>query len=95
VRVVLFGATGMIGRGVLRECLLDPDVEYALLSRLSAGHGERGIDWESPWRSERGLRRVACGGWISSRSLCSLPFAWRVVGAMDRRQAAMRMRDTG
>jgi uncharacterized protein YbjT (DUF2867 family) len=27
VRVVLFGATGMVGQGVLRECLLDPDVE--------------------------------------------------------------------
>ncbi|HPS78630.1 MAG TPA: hypothetical protein PLS53_10790 [Thermoanaerobaculaceae bacterium] len=26
MRVLLFGATGMIGRGVLRECLLDPDV---------------------------------------------------------------------
>ena len=24
--VVLFGATGMVGQGVLRECLLDPDV---------------------------------------------------------------------
>src|SRR5579862_5898083 len=27
VKVVLFGATGMVGRGILRECLLDPDVE--------------------------------------------------------------------
>jgi hypothetical protein len=27
MRVVLFGATGMVGQGVLRECLLDPDVE--------------------------------------------------------------------
>src|SRR5258706_8778034 len=24
--VVLFGATGMVGQGVLRECLLDPEV---------------------------------------------------------------------
>lgn len=30
MRVVLFGATGMIGRGVLRECLLDPRVERVL-----------------------------------------------------------------
>jgi uncharacterized protein YbjT (DUF2867 family) len=30
VKVVLFGATGMVGRGVLRECLLDPDVESVL-----------------------------------------------------------------
>jgi hypothetical protein len=30
VKVVLFGATGMVGPGVLRECLLDPDVETVL-----------------------------------------------------------------
>ena len=30
VKVVLFGATGMVGQGVLRECLLDPDVEGVL-----------------------------------------------------------------
>src|SRR5215470_7641747 len=27
MKVLLFGATGMIGQGVLRECLLAPDVE--------------------------------------------------------------------
>jgi uncharacterized protein YbjT (DUF2867 family) len=30
VKVVLFGATGMIGQGVLRECLLDPEVTAVL-----------------------------------------------------------------
>jgi len=30
MRVLLFGATGMVGRGVLRECLLDPEVEDVL-----------------------------------------------------------------
>jgi uncharacterized protein YbjT (DUF2867 family) len=30
VRVIVFGATGMVGQGVLRECLLDPDVEQVL-----------------------------------------------------------------
>ncbi len=30
MRVVLFGATGMLGQGVLRECLLDPEIEEAL-----------------------------------------------------------------
>jgi uncharacterized protein YbjT (DUF2867 family) len=30
MRVILFGGTGMIGRGVLRECLLDPDVQGVL-----------------------------------------------------------------
>lgn len=26
MKVLLFGATGMVGQGVLRECLLDPRV---------------------------------------------------------------------
>ena len=30
MRVVLFGATGMVGQGVLRECLLDAEVETVL-----------------------------------------------------------------
>jgi uncharacterized protein YbjT (DUF2867 family) len=30
MKVVLFGATGMVGQGVLRECLLDPDVTGVL-----------------------------------------------------------------
>jgi uncharacterized protein YbjT (DUF2867 family) len=30
MNVVLFGATGMIGQGALRECLLDPDVKQVL-----------------------------------------------------------------
>jgi uncharacterized protein YbjT (DUF2867 family) len=29
MRVLIFGATGMVGQGVLRECLLDPDIEAA------------------------------------------------------------------
>jgi uncharacterized protein YbjT (DUF2867 family) len=31
MRVILFGASGMVGQGVLRECLRDPDVETVLL----------------------------------------------------------------
>jgi uncharacterized protein YbjT (DUF2867 family) len=27
MKVLVFGATGMVGQGVVRECLLDPDVE--------------------------------------------------------------------
>jgi uncharacterized protein YbjT (DUF2867 family) len=38
MKVVLFGATGMVGRGVLRECLLDPDVELV----LAVGRGGSG-----------------------------------------------------
>jgi uncharacterized protein YbjT (DUF2867 family) len=38
IRVVLFGATGMIGQGVLRECLGDPEVEHVLsVVRLPTG----------------------------------------------------------
>lgn len=36
--VILFGATGMVGQGVLRECLLDPDVHRI----LSIGRGATG-----------------------------------------------------
>ncbi len=31
MRVILFGATGMVGQGVLRECLLDPRVDSVLI----------------------------------------------------------------
>ena len=31
MKVILFGATGMVGQGVLRECLLDPGVEEVLV----------------------------------------------------------------
>jgi uncharacterized protein YbjT (DUF2867 family) len=30
MKVILFGATGMVGQGVLRECLVDPGVESVL-----------------------------------------------------------------
>jgi uncharacterized protein YbjT (DUF2867 family) len=39
LKVVLLGATGMVGQGVLRECLLDPDVESVLvIGRSTIGH---------------------------------------------------------
>jgi len=38
MRVVLFGATGMIGQGVLRECLRDPAVEQV----VAVGRGGTG-----------------------------------------------------
>src|SRR5882762_5608213 len=31
MKVILFGATGMVGQGVLHECLLDADVESVLV----------------------------------------------------------------
>ncbi len=39
MKVILFGATGMVGQGVLRQCLLDPDVE----SVLSIGRKPSGV----------------------------------------------------
>ena len=36
MKVILFGATGMVGQGVLRECLLDPHVELVLTVGRSA-----------------------------------------------------------
>jgi uncharacterized protein YbjT (DUF2867 family) len=37
MRVILFGATGMVGQGVLRECVLDPEVEMVLAVVRRAG----------------------------------------------------------
>ena len=38
MKVILFGATGMVGQGVLRECLIDPEVENVLsVVRRSSG----------------------------------------------------------
>src|SRR5262245_47759504 len=40
MKVILFGATGMVGQGVLQECLLDPGVNCV----LSIGRSSSGID---------------------------------------------------
>ncbi|MGA2115836.1 MAG: NAD-dependent epimerase/dehydratase family protein [Bryobacteraceae bacterium] len=38
MKILIFGATGMIGQGVLRECLLDPDVERVVtIGRRAVG----------------------------------------------------------
>jgi uncharacterized protein YbjT (DUF2867 family) len=38
MRVILFGATGMVGQGVLRECLRDPEVtEVVAITRSATG----------------------------------------------------------
>jgi uncharacterized protein YbjT (DUF2867 family) len=42
MKAILFGATGMVGRGVLRECLLDPEVQ----SVLAIGRRETGVRHE-------------------------------------------------
>jgi uncharacterized protein YbjT (DUF2867 family) len=41
MKIVLFGATGMIGQGVLRECLLSTDVESVLAIGRSTTGGSR------------------------------------------------------
>ncbi len=40
MRVILFGASGMVGQGVLRECLLDPEVT-AVLSIVRSSTGQQ------------------------------------------------------
>jgi uncharacterized protein YbjT (DUF2867 family) len=38
MKVIIFGATGMVGQGVLRECLRDPDVKLILtIGRAASG----------------------------------------------------------
>lgn len=38
MKVLIFGATGMVGQGVLRECLLDPDIEAVMtIGRAATG----------------------------------------------------------
>lgn len=40
MKVVIFGATGMVGQGVLRECLLEPDIARV----VTVGRQGTGID---------------------------------------------------
>jgi uncharacterized protein YbjT (DUF2867 family) len=41
MKVILFGATGMVGQGVLRECLLDPEVDEVLsIGRSASGKSD-------------------------------------------------------
>ena len=46
MRVLLFGATGMVGQGVLRECLAAPDVTLV----QTVGRSPTGV--QSPWLRE-------------------------------------------
>lgn len=50
MNVMLFGATGMVGQGVLRECLLAPDVERVLaVGRNATGqHHKKLTDLDVP-----------------------------------------------
>ena len=50
MNVVVFGATDMVGQGVLRECLLDPGVEAV----LSVGRSLAGQSHPKLWARVRG-----------------------------------------
>jgi uncharacterized protein YbjT (DUF2867 family) len=52
MKVVIFGATGMVGNGVLRECLRDPDVELV----LTVGRSPAGNQTPGPQKSK--LREI-------------------------------------
>lgn len=53
MRVLIFGATGMVGQGVLRECLLDPDVELVqTIGRTATGESHpklRDVVYQDLW----------------------------------------------
>src|ERR1039458_5827886 len=44
--MLVFGATGMVGQGVLRECLLDPEVELAVTGGRTATGTQDAKLWE-------------------------------------------------
>ncbi len=78
MKVLLFGATGMVGQGVLRECLLAADVEAVeTVGRTATGVQNDKLrevvhaDLFDPLRSKTGLpgsmhassvSRIFCGG---------------------------------
>jgi uncharacterized protein YbjT (DUF2867 family) len=70
VNVLLFGATGMVGQGVLRECLLDPEVDRVLaVGRSAIGRtvvGEARIGQEPPKLRELIVPDVADPGGIEA-----------------------------
>ena len=55
MRVLLFGATGMVGQGVLRECLLAADVQEVVAVGRTQG------------RTRAGDRFAALTGWMPDR----------------------------
>ena len=72
MKIILFGATGMVGQGALRECLLDPRVERV----LSVGRSRTGQ--QHPKLEELVLR--TCLTWARAPIVCkglTRPcFAW-------------------
>lgn len=59
MRVVLFGATGMLGSGTLIECLYSPEVEAVLVvGRRSCGVEHEKLREVAAARPRRGLART-------------------------------------
>ena len=78
MKVILFGATGMIGQGVLRACLADPTID-----RIDWGRGD------SPYKRKLAnleLPSVDIHAW-SSASLKRLSGAW-----LDGRRRFVQLR---
>src|SRR5580693_8915518 len=61
MKALIFGATGMVGQGVLRECLLDPEVE------LTATVGQSAVGLEDPKLEEIVLPDLANYSGIEDR----------------------------
>src|SRR5271154_5595699 len=68
VKVILFGGTGMVGQGVLRECLLDPEVESVLaIGRSNTGQQDQKLH-EIVDKDLSDLS--ATEGWLSGYDAC-------------------------
>ena len=80
MKVILFGATGMVGQGVLRECLRDARVERVLaIGRTPSGQhppeaprsSRTPTSWTSPpWRRSSPGSTPASSAWASPRRAC-------------------------
>ena len=69
MKVMIFGATGMVGQGVLRECLLDPEVEAVLVVGRGAT-GQPALDLVLG--QERGRDRACLDNWSRFRQAVDL-----------------------
>jgi len=83
LKVILFGATGMVGQGVLRECLLDPDVEHVLSVGRSVT-GQRNIKLEE-LRHDNFLDFSAIESRLSGYDACFFCLGVTSVGLTEER----------
>jgi uncharacterized protein YbjT (DUF2867 family) len=83
LKVILFGATGMVGQGVLRECLLDPDVEHVLSVGRSVT-GQRNVKLEE-LRHDNFLDFSAIESRLSGYDACFFCLGVTSVGLTEER----------